>query len=284
MQHYGYIGRKMRLPRLKEKPAVVIAAFGTSSRGRAAVDLFQQKLEQSFPDYEYFWAYTSEIIRKKFDLPGLQETLAKVEASGYRKAVVQPLHIFPGTEYQQLIETSYYFPGLRTIVSETLCHRWDFVREVLDVMEVEFLPDEEGLNLLALHGTPLTADPVNTVYLGLERIVADLYTNVMVASIEGVPDHGAVLRRIERQEGPVSKHKRIRIIPMMYYAGMHVEEDLMAEEDSWREHLEKFGFSVECPTITHDHQEYFKGLAFYPKCLDFILERLERSLELARYY
>jgi sirohydrochlorin cobaltochelatase len=58
----------------------------------------------------------------------------------------------------------------------------------------------------------------------------------------------------------------------------------MAEEDSWREHLVQLGFSVECPTIIYDRQEYFRGLAFYPKCLDFIIERLERSLELTIYY
>jgi sirohydrochlorin cobaltochelatase len=55
------------------------------------------------------------------------------------------------------------------------------------VLEEDFLAPETGTNLLALHGTPLAADPVNIVYLGLERLVADLYPNVLAASIEGVP-------------------------------------------------------------------------------------------------
>lgn len=283
MHQHGYIGRKMRLPQLKEQPAIVIAAFGSSSRGQAALELFRTRLENDFGDYEYFWAYTSEIIRKKRGLPSLHEILARVEADGYRKAVIQPLHIFPGTEYQQLLETSLYFPGLRTIVSETLCHRWDFIREVIDVVSDDFLKPDEGLNLLALHGTPLAADPVNSIYLGLERTVADLYPNVLVASIEGVPDHEGVLKRIESME-LYKRYKKVKIIPLMYFAGLHVEEDLMGETDSWREELERQGFRVECTMVSNKDVMYFKGLAYYPQCIDFLIQRISRSLELAMYY
>lgn len=283
MHQHGYIGRKMRLPKLKEKPAIVIAAFGSSSRAKAALALFEQKLQQRFPDYEIFWAYTSEIIRKKTGLPSLQQTLASVEAQGFRKAVVQPLHIFQGTEYQQMAETCEYFPGLRVFLSETLLHRWDFVKETLEVIAEEFLPASEGLNLLALHGTPLAADPANIVHLGLERLVADLYPNVLTASVEGVPDHKAVLTRI-KSHGLAEKYRRIKIIPMMYLAGIHVEDDLMGDEGSWRVALEEQGFAVQCPTIDHDGKNFFKGLAFYPELIDFFMERLKRTLELAKFY
>ncbi|MCF6291472.1 MAG: sirohydrochlorin cobaltochelatase [Desulfobacterales bacterium] len=283
MHQHGYIGRKMRLPKLKEKPAIVIAAFGSSSRGKAAFEIFRQRLEKEFPGYEKFWAYTSEIIRKKTGLPGLQETLARVEAAGFRKAVVQPLHIFPGTEYHHMAETCEYFPGLRVFLSETLLHRWDFIRQTLDVVAREFLAPDKGLNLLALHGTPLAADPVNIVYLGLERLVADLYPNLLAASIEGVPDHGAVLARIKRQN-LVSRYKKIKIIPMMYLAGMHAEEDLMGNGKSWRACLEEMGFAVQCPMAGYGGADYFKGLAFYPEIITFFMERLQRSLTLAAYY
>lgn len=284
MHQHGYIGRKMRLPKLQENPAVVMAAFGSSTRARLALDIVKTRLAHDFGDYEIFWAYTSEIIRKKQGLPGLQETLAQVEAAGFRKAVVQPLHVFPGTEYQQLAETCEYFPGLRVFLSETLLHRWDFVREVLEVVAGEFLTEEEGLNLLALHGTPLTADPVNIVYLGLERLVTDLYDNVLAAGIEGVPDHQAVINRIKRQN-MTARYKRIKIIPMMYLAGLHAEDDLMGDDDdSWKRRMEKLGFAVECAMTRHEGNDYFKGLAHYPQVTDFFMDRLQRTLELAQYY
>lgn len=283
MHQHGYIGRKMRLPKLKENPALVVVTFGSSNRGKAALQFFHKKLQQHFPDYEISWAYTSEIIRKKQNLPSLQETLAKVESAGYRKAIVQPLHIFPGTEYQQLYETCMFFPGLRTIVGETLCHRWDFIRELLDVVSQEFLTPVEGLNLLALHGTPLAADPVNIVYLGLDHLVATLYSNVISASIEGIPDHEAMLRKLKRED-IVKQYKRVKIIPMMYLAGLHVEEDLMGEQNSWRTVLEKQGHRVECPTVLHNGQTYFKGLAFYPECVGMFMVRIERVVNLMNHY
>lgn len=279
MNQHGYIGRKMRLPKLQDHPAVVIAVFGSSSRAEAALECFSAEFSREFTGGAPYWAYTSEILRKKKGLPSLQEILAQVEAAGYRKVVVQPLHIFPGTEYQHLAETCNFFPGLRVFLGESLLHRWDFVRETLAVLEQDFLAPDQGLNLLALHGTPLAADPVNIVYLGLERLVADLYPNVLAAGIEGVPDQKAMLARIKRQE-LAHKYRRVRIIPMMYFAGMHAEEDLMGEHGSWRHTLAEMGFAVECPMVGN----LFKGLAHYPQIISFFLERLRRALTLADYY
>jgi len=283
MHQHGYIGRKMRLPKLQEKPAIVIAVFGSSNHAKAALDIFRYRLEEEFADPEIFWAYTSEIIRKKMGLPSLQETLAKVEAQGFRKVVVQPLHIFPGTEYQQVAETCAFFPGLRVFLSETLLHRWHFVRETLEVLEPEFLAPDEGLNLLALHGTPLAADPVNIIYLGLERLVADLYPNVLAASVEGVPDHEAVLARIKRQD-LAGRYRKVKIIPLMFFAGMHAEEDLMGDGESWRTALGDMGFVVECSMIRNEGIDLFKGLAWYPEIITFFMVRLRRTLTLADSY
>lgn len=282
MHQHGYIGRKMRLPKLQEKPAIVVTAFGSSSRARVALDHLRDRLDREFPDYQRHWAWTSEIIRRQSGLPGLHETLARVEADGYRRVVVQPLHIFPGTEYQQMAETCAYFPGLRVFMGETLLHRWEFVKDTLAVVEQDFLTPDEGLNLLAVHGTPLAADPVNIVYLGLERLVADLYDNVLVASVEGVPDHRAVLARIGRQ-GLAARFRRVRIIPLMFFAGMHAEEDLMGDTGSWREALADIGFSVEC-SLAGGEAASFKGLAWYPEIIAFFMERLRRALTLARHF
>lgn len=283
MHENGYIARKMRLPKLKTKPAIVIAAFGSTNRAKIALDLFKQKLAEKYPDEDIYWAYTSEIIRKKLGLPSLHETLAKVEADGYRKAVVQAIHVFPGTEYQHLAETCNYFPGLRVFLGETLLHRWDFVKEILEAVEPEFLSPDEGYNLLAVHGTPLAADPVNIVYMGLEKLLADRYPNVGAASVEGLPDHEAVFARMAREDF-AGRYKRVKIIPMMYFAGLHVEEDLMGEEDSWRSALEAQGFEVTCPMASVDGKEYFKGLAHYPEVNESFMDRLDRMLKLAEYY
>lgn len=285
MHQNGYIGRKLRVPKLKQKPAIVIVTFGTSSRAERPLEIFQQQVEKQFPEHETFWAYSSGIICRKKKLPTLQQTLATIEAAGFRKAVVQPLHIFPGTEYQQMAETCEYFPGLRVFLSETLLHRWGFVKDTLAVVENDFLLPDEGLNLLAIHGTPLVADPVNAAYLGLEKMVSDRYPNVLTASIEGIPDYEAVFAAIERKK-LADKYQKIRIIPMMYLAGMHAEDDLMGAdyEGSWRMTLESIGFSVDCPMIQYEKEDYFKGLAYYPEIITFFTDRLQRCLDIAATY
>ncbi|MBF0201537.1 MAG: sirohydrochlorin cobaltochelatase [Desulfamplus sp.] len=283
MHPNGYIGRKMHLPPLKEKPALIIAAFGSNTRARAALDIVQVHLDRHFSKFDIFWAYTSEIIRRKTGLPSLHQTLAQVEAAGFRKAVVQPLHIFPGTEYRQIEETCTYFPGLRVFLGETLCHRWQFIKKTLDVMEQDFLPLYQGINLLAMHGTPLAADPVNMVYLGVEKLVADRYPHVLAAAVEGVPDPDALFLKMCRQ-GISHDFKRARILPMMYFAGMHARDDLMGEDGSWKTRLEEMGFTVDCPMVDIDGESLFKGLAFYPEVIDFIVQRIERTLVLAQYF
>lgn len=283
MHSTGYIGRKMRLPQLQEKPAIIIAAFGSSRRGKAALDLFDKSVKKRFEGYDISWAYTSSIIRKKTGLPSLHQGLANAESAGFRRAVVLPLQIFPGTEYQEIAETAHYFPGMRVVLGETLLHRWDFVNEVLKVLEMDFLSPEQGLNLLALHGTPLVSDPANGAYLGLEKMVSDKYSNVVVAALEGVPDHEAVLARIEREK-LAEKYARLRIIPMMFLGGLHVEDDLMGEGNSWRQALVRMGFTVDCPTLIYEQEQYFKSMAFSPDIVNLFLQRLDRALELMHYY
>jgi sirohydrochlorin cobaltochelatase len=283
MHQYGYIGRKLRLPKLQDQPAIIIATFGSSSKGQAAMDEVEAQLAENFADHQIYWAYTSEIIRRKRGLPSLLETLAKVESDGYRKAVVQPLQVFPGTEYQQVRESSLYFPGLRVIVGETLCHRWKFIEEVLEEVSADFLTGNNQINLLALHGTPLAADPVNMIYIGISDLVSGMYDNVYAATVEGVPNIQSVAGRIKKDHAR-TPFTRIRLIPMMFLAGTHVEDDLMGEQESWRSTFEAMGMEVDCPAITCGAQEYFKGLAFRKECIQFFCQRLKRALDIMKHY
>ncbi|WP_020586179.1 sirohydrochlorin cobaltochelatase [Desulfobacter curvatus] len=283
MHQHGYIGRKMRLPKLKDHPAIIIATFGSSTKGQVAMNAVETQISENFAGHQIYWAYTSEIIRRKKGLPSLLETLAKVESDGYRKAVVQPLHIFPGTEYQQVRESSLYFPGLRVIVGETLCHRWNFIEAVLEEVSGDFLIGEDQINLLALHGTPLAADPVNTIYMGINHLVSGMYDNVYAATVEGVPNIQSVANQIKKDHAR-TPFTRIRLIPMMFLAGRHVEADLMGDKESWRTIFEAMGIEVDCPTITCGAQEYFKGLAYRKPCIQFFCQRLKRALDLMKHY
>lgn len=284
MNRHGYIGRKVRQPRIQKQPALVIVTFGSTNRGAAALESFRQAITETYPEHRIFWAYTSAVIRKKTGNPSLHEALAQAEAENFRKVVVQPLYVFPGTEYQQIEETCEFFPGLRIFLGETLMHRWQFIEETIGILEKEFLSNREGLNLLVLHGTPLAADPVNIVYLGLDRFLRDRYDNVRAATVEGVPDFEGVKQVLIRTKAP-ERWPRIQMIPLLFLAGIHAEDDLMGEDESWKTELEAAGFQdVSCLTTVQNGEEYFKGLGYYPEVVKCYLKRLKRVISLSEVY
>ncbi len=279
------IERKLRKPVLKEDPAIIIALFGSTHRGRVVYELFEKELYETFPDSRLLWAFTSEIIRQKTGHPGILQALSEAEAEGYRKAVVQPIHIFPGTEYQILYDLCKTFPGMRVIVGETLLHRWHYLDHVIEIVSTDFLPPQEGINILVAHGTPLTADPANILYIGLDHLLKTRYRNVHLCSVEGFPDRDTVFSDIAERIPHEKRSKfRVRLIPFMFVAGKHAEEDLMGREESYATVLGRMGFDVEIATTEHNGNNYPKGLGFYREVRDLFVERLKKTVELMGFY
>ncbi len=281
---------KLKHPPLKEKPAIVLAAFGTSTKAQVTFDFFEKELRKELSGYDIRWAFTSDIIRTKMNkiyrqkgihkrLYSLQEVLAKLHAEGYRKVVVQPLHIFPGLEYKEVLEVCAHFPGLRIVVGEPLFLRWENVYEVLKALEKEFLSPAEGLNILAAHGTEVTSDSANITYLGLNWVLSNRYPNVMLATVEGIPHAEEVLKKA--LSSSVSK---IRFIPLMFVAGDHVMNDIYGEEDSWRAEVEKAGKKTDCVTTVFNGKTYYKGLGMYPEVDAIFIKSIKRMLKIIETY
>lgn len=264
------------------QPAIVIAAFGSTRSGRAVFKSLHKQLARKYGEKRIHWAYTSKIIRRKTGGAGLQETLAAIESAGYTQALVLPLQLFPGGGYQRIQERVQErlrcFPGVRIVTGETLMHRWAYVKDVLAVVEQDFLRPGEGLNLVVLHGAPVTSDPANGICLGMAELVRDRYANVVAASLEGVPDQEAVLQKMTRR-GMADTYRRIRLVPLLYTAGMHVEDDLMGQGNSWKTRLQAMGFEVDCLTTKYEGETFYKSLASYREIETLWLKRVERGLQ-----
>ncbi|MBF0539086.1 MAG: sirohydrochlorin cobaltochelatase [Nitrospirae bacterium] len=276
--------RKFKKRTLKEAPAIVVAAFGTSTGGRVVYDLLDNVLKERFDGIRIIWAYTSEIIREKTGYPGILQALARVEEEGYRRAIIQPLQIFPGTEYQELMADSLSFPGIRVVAGESLLHRWHFVNEVFDAISTDFLPRQQGTNLIVAHGTPLCADTANIVYIALDSYLQQRYDNVFLATVDGIPQRKGSIKRLTTYMEQTGSPKNVRLIPFMYVAGLHVEQDIMGTEDSFKTDLQHCGIVVDCPTISYMETSFIKGLGFYKDVQMCFVRRIERSLDILRYY
>jgi sirohydrochlorin cobaltochelatase len=281
--------RKFKKRNLQEKPAIVIGSFGSTRRGKAAYRILEELISSELWEYKVVWAYTSEIIREKTGHPGILEALAELEADGYRKIIVQPLHIFPGVEYQELVDTCLSFPGLRIVIGETLLHRWHFVEEVLNIVAPDFLSLEQGINIIVAHGTPLATDSANILYIGLEYLLSQRFDNVFLSTIEGIPQKSTTFRqlslRLSKTSGLAGQQSiKVRFIPFMYVAGLHVEEDLIGESDSFKSELEEMGFEVDYLSVNYAGQLFPKGLGFYEEIPVCFLNRIQTALDLIKFY
>lgn len=263
---------------------MVVAAFGTSTRAEVTYQVFEKQLRADLPGYEVRWAFTSEVIRERVNearrsegradlLKSLSQALADLEAEGFRQVVVQPLHVFPGEEYEEVLATAAGFPGLRLEVGDTLFQRWDSVRSVLTTLSRDFLAPAEGCNVLVSHGTPSTHVGSNITYLGLERHLARSYPGTFLGAVEGVIAAEDALGPASACAGP-----RIRFLSLMYVAGDHLMSDVMGDADSWKTAVERAGKRAEGVTVEYGGETLYKGLGFYPEVNEVFIDSVRRAL------
>ena len=273
------------------KPAIVLTAFGTSTKAQKTFDFMDREIKRAFPGYEIRWAFTSQIIREKVNgiwakkgikkrLYSLPQVLSDLKAEGYTKVVVQSLHVFPGGEYIHMIDET-RIPGLKISIGEPVMSTWEDAKRLLEGISGDFLSSERGCNVLAGHGTPNTYyAPSTAVYLAFDRLLSVHYPNCFLGSVEGVPDRKDALDRARACKG-----KDIRIIPFMIVAGDHVMNDIMGKRPdeegniSWAMELERAGKRVSCPTITLNGQKLYKGLGFYKVTNEIIVEHIKQALK-----
>lgn len=264
---------------LKSDAALVLAAFGTTSRSTHVYQKIENTVKEKFPNLEVRWAYTSDVIRKRKNLPGVLETLSLLERDGYRKVIVQPLHVFPGTEYRSLEQVCGNFPGIRIAIGETLMHRWKYVERLLNALSEDFLDEGEGWNLVIGHGSPLSTEPANMVYLGVEMYCRKMYGNVRFSTLDGMPNLPMLVKDVSGFLSLDVKRK-VRIFPFMMVAGKHVEEDLLEDSGCLKDELEKLGFDVDVIPSEESEKSLAKALGEYPVVSRMLLDSVQRQLDL----
>ncbi len=287
---------------LKKEPAIVIVAFGTTTKARVTFDYFDEQLKkelaEEYKGYKVEWAFTSSIVReranKKFKEAGesrrflsLAQVLANLEDDGYRRVAIQSLHIFPGQEFSKMVKVIDAFKtlGLDIEYGGTLLHDWEFVFETIEAVEENFLSPEEGSNVLVAHGTPLTYFGSNSTYLGLDRYLTQKYSNVFIGGVDGILTRDQALTKAKN-----SPTKKVRLIPFMYVAGDHIMNDMMGSEPekdgslSWALELEAAGMKVETVEQEYKGATYYKGLGFYPAVNHIYIKQLNESIERLEEY
>lgn len=276
-----------------DKDGILLVTFGSTFEApQATFDGIDKSAKAKFTGEEIRWAYTSDDIlnklRKGLGENGLQkdndapkEALKKMIKDGYGKITVQSLHVIPGEEYDDLIETIHkaksLYNGVEIEVGAPLLNSKTDILAVAKVLAAKFeaqIKEKEPILLMG-HGTPHHND---SKYDELDAELKKLYSNFFVGTVEGIGfDKGsASIDGIIAKLGKLGLDKKnVTISPLMSIVGDHANNDMNAntgeskpEDQSWREKLVAAGYTVNSVMI---------GLGDYDEINAIWLSHLEET-------
>ena len=227
--------------------AILAVSFGTSHMDTLdkTIGAIERSIEEHFPEYRLYRAFTSGMILKKLrktkglEFYNVKEAMERMAADGMDTVIVQPTHIINGIENDRMLEDlmvyADQFQKIR-VGKPLLSSVDDYKKAIHAVMEEVELAEDETLVLMG-HGTDHHA---NSAYPTLEYTFHLLgYRQVLVGTVEGFPDFNNVLTKLE-----ITGTKKVVLMPFMVVAGDHAKHDMAGDEDSWKSELEEAGYEV----------------------------------------
>ena len=254
-------------------PAIVLAAFGTTTAAFDTYNHFEEKVKARFPAYEIRWAFTSRIVRHKVgkeqgkQLNDLATTLRQLQTAGYNRVVIQSLHIVPGEEWEKkIVEVSQKFPGLKIALGKPLLSSSKDQERVLQAVTQTFPKDlKDTVVVLMAHGSP--SPEATKIYLAFGRLLQAHYQHVFLGTVEGKPTKEEAFEAVKK-----ANPKTVVLMPFMFVAGEHVAKDMLgADPESWKsELLKQKPYHIEGVT---------KGLGYQDGIINIYLDHLQQALK-----
>ncbi|MCX5892224.1 MAG: sirohydrochlorin cobaltochelatase [Deltaproteobacteria bacterium] len=256
-----------------DKPAIVLAAFGTTTEAFDTYKHFEEKVTARFPGYEIRWAFTSHKVRHKVakekgqKLNDLGTTLRDLKAAGYTRVVIQSLHIVPGEEWEKkIVEESRKVPGLKVALGKPLLSSKEDQERVLQAVAQTFPKDsKDTVVVLMAHGSP--SPEATKVYIAFDRLLRSRYQKVFLGAVEHTPSKEEAFAAVKK-----ANPATVVLMPFMFVAGEHVAKDMLGDDpESWKSDLLKQkAYRIEGIT---------KGLAYQDGIVKIYLDHLAQALK-----
>ncbi len=188
--------------------AILLCSFGsTFEESIKTYDATIADFKAAFPDYDIYMSFTSRTCVNRVEAslgtaryqPDLW--LNAIGDAGYKKVIVQSLHVIPGEEYLSLMNTDVKknfmianYPEIDVIKGDCLLEAigedgsTEAVAAILKAAYKDVFADDDQLVLFMGHGNPDTNYAANNKYLEMEDALKDILDNDNV--IVGTVDYG----------------------------------------------------------------------------------------------
>ncbi len=230
------------------KKAILVISFGTSYEDtrEKTIGAVEKSIQDSFPEYDVFRAFTSEVIIKKLYRNGIEtdtvsEALSRLYRYGYTEVYCQPTHIITGEEYDGLCNNIKFFENVFDVLKtgKPLIAETDDYTSLIEALEECIIKKSDDTAYIFMgHGTFHSA---NSVYPALNfDFRRHGFDNVFTGTVEGYPSLENVISFLENAE-----FKNIELYPLLLVAGDHVQNDMAGDDsNSWKSVLVSLGYNV----------------------------------------
>lgn len=270
---------------LGEKRAILLVAFGTSDKraSRAIANIFSL-CRHAFPGWEIRLSYASQKVRETLkgegeSIDGPILAIARLAEEGFRRVVVQPLCVLPGSTFRFVACVCEEFARLLDISGKPLFSKLSLgkplIASLADCGKMlgliaaaygEHVPDQTTALVLVAHGS---AHVTGSLYATLHLLMQEhLGRNFFLGALEGLPSLESILQGLE-----ALRIRKVVLAPFMLVAGSHLRRDVAGGGmDSWEARLRERGFEVSV---------ICKGLGEYEPFARFFLWRVQEAMEVS---
>ncbi len=236
---------------MSTRTGVLFATPGTSCGTAMGVyDQISRAAALRFPGVEPRWCYTSGPVRRKLvaqsiAAPDPVEALSAMQAEGFTRVAVMPLHLSDGMEFRELAEQVAAWtrrPGVpvTAVMGHALLTSEADWRRTLNAL-LSTLPEALGENdriILAVHGS---LDPEGSrTLLRAAQLCRTVDPRLMLGMLLGKPDLDDVVRACT-----AAGVRKAWLLPCMVVAGYSAREEIAGTgERSWACTLERAGIET----------------------------------------
>ncbi len=239
---------------MEKKKGILITSFGSANlNAHSLLNDFVKQVELNFSDAVVKNAFTSVFISKNLNNKGItvksvQECLEDFAQAGILDVVIQPTNLATGKEYEEKIVK----------VAEKMRQIFNSLKIGKPLMYVGTASENEvnyTLLALALQKQFKNFDDCEFVFMGhgvknrcLQeyKLLQSTFNKMKLPVFIGLMEECFSLEHIVERLAVKSKGRRIILMPLLFIAGGHVEQELLTDDkSSWKNRLKQAGYEVE---------------------------------------